>query len=81
MGTPKEDPKDKAARERERRMTELDRARAAQKEAAGLTTDLRSVYGLRSMSLFGTPGVPMGPSTGFIPPFSFGGVPTRTGKQ
>lgn len=53
MKTPKEDPQDKAARERERRITEADRNVAAQKQAGGLSTDLRSVYGLRSMSLFG----------------------------
>lgn len=45
---PEEDPKDKAARLRERRMSELDQQRTAEETAGGLTTDLRSVYGLRS---------------------------------
>lgn len=57
MKSPKEDPNDKAARERERRLAELDQNAAAQKDAGGLTTDLRSVYGLRSLSLFGTGGI------------------------
>jgi len=56
MAKPKEDPADKAARLRERRVSELERAAAAQKQAAGLSSDLRAVYGLRSMSLFGMPG-------------------------
>jgi len=57
MAKPKEDPADKAARLRERRVSELERAAAAQKQAAGLSSDLRAVYGLRSMSLFGMPGI------------------------
>lgn len=56
MKTPKEDPADKAARLRERRISELEQDQATQKQAAGLTSDIRSVYGLRAMSLFGTPG-------------------------
>lgn len=64
MKSPKEDPNDKAARERERRLAELDQNAAAQQDAGGLTTDLRSVYGLRSLSLFGTgPGAPKPVST------------------
>jgi len=47
---PKEDPKDKAARLRERRMSEVEDQRAGQDSAGQLTTDLRNVYG---MSLFG----------------------------
>lgn len=66
MKSPREDPADKAARERERRLSELDRNTAAQKNAGGLSTDLRSVYGLRSMSLFGTPGKP-GPAAPTTP--------------
>lgn len=61
MKSPKEDPNDKAARERERRLAELDQNAAAQKDAGGLTTDLRSVYGLRSLSLFGTGGIATAP--------------------
>ena len=77
MKTPKEDPADKAARERERRLSELDRNAAAQKNAGGLSTDLRSVYGLRSMSLFGT----AGPTIGATPLPSPGLPPTLRAKQ
>lgn len=55
---PKEDPADKAARLRERRIAEAERSRAAQESAADLTTDLMAVYGRRGMSLFGTGGRP-----------------------
>lgn len=41
---PKEDPQDKAARLRERRMSEIEQQQAAQKQAAGLGADLRAVY-------------------------------------
>lgn len=56
MKTPKEDPADKANRMRERRISELEQDQATQKQAAGLTSDIRAVYGLRAMSLFGRPG-------------------------
>ena len=46
---PKEDPKNKAARLRERRMLKVEDQRAGQEAARGLTTDLRSIHG---MSLF-----------------------------
>jgi hypothetical protein len=49
MGRPKEDPEDRKARLRERRLTEIDRTQNAEKTAAGLTSDLRAVYGLRNM--------------------------------
>jgi hypothetical protein len=49
---PKENPEDKAARLRERRISELERAESSQKSAADLTRDIRSVYGARAMSLF-----------------------------
>lgn len=58
MKTPREDPADKAARLRERRLSELEQDQAAQEQAKGLTTDIRAVYGLRALSLFGTPGRP-----------------------
>lgn len=55
MGKPKEDPADKAARERERRITDVERQKTGEQQAAGLTTDLRAVYGLRGMpNIFGT---------------------------
>lgn len=54
---PKEDPQDKAARLRERRMSELEQERAGQKNAASLTSDLRAVYKLgRLPSVFSTTG-------------------------
>lgn len=56
MGKPKEDPEDKKARLRERRMSELERARVSQKASFGMTSDLASVYGLRGLSMFGTAG-------------------------
>lgn len=51
--TPKEDPEDKKDRLRERRMASMERTQAAQETASDLTTDLRSVYGLRGISMFG----------------------------
>jgi hypothetical protein len=38
-----------ADREQQRRLAELDQMGAGQKEAAALTSDLQSVYGLRSL--------------------------------
>ncbi|MFC3180898.1 hypothetical protein [Cypionkella sinensis] len=53
---PKEDPNAKAARLREMRMSEVELTKATQNNAAGLTTDLRSIYGMNGgaggMSLF-----------------------------
>lgn len=62
MGAPKEDPEDKKARLRERRMSELERARISQKNAFGMTSDLASVYGLRGLSMFGTAGAANAPA-------------------
>ena len=63
--TPKEDPQDKAARLRERRMATLERDRATQQTAGDLTADLRAVYGLRGIPLkfgkFGTAPASTGP--------------------
>lgn len=44
-----ESAEDKAARLRERRLTSLERSSAASETAAGLTNDLRSVYGRPSL--------------------------------
>ena len=52
MKTPKEDPSDKAARLRERRMSELERSRTVQTQARDLTGDVRRIYGNR-VSMFG----------------------------
>ncbi len=67
MKTPKEDPADKAARLRERRLSELEQDQAAQEQAKGLSSDIRAVYGLRALSMFGTPGRPA-PSVPVAPP-------------
>jgi hypothetical protein len=40
-----EDPADKAARLRERRMTDVERAKSTEESAAGLSADIRSIYG------------------------------------
>lgn len=52
MGGPRENPADKQARQRERRLSSMERSRATQDNAAGLTSDLRAVYGLRNISMF-----------------------------
>ena len=52
MKTPREDPNDKAARLRERRMSELERSRTVQTQARDLTGDVRRIYGNR-VSMFG----------------------------
>ena len=44
-GRPKEDPQDKKARLRERRLAEIERSSAAEGNAAGLAADLRAIYG------------------------------------
>lgn len=51
---PKEDPKDKAARLRERRISEIEQRQSAEKQAGGLSSDLSSVYGFtpRKLSMF-----------------------------
>lgn len=48
---PKEDPKDKAARLRERRISEVERTQTAQEQASALSSDIRAVYGMRKMPL------------------------------
>ena len=47
-----EQEKAKAERERERELSLIDQARATQKQAAGLTSDLRNVYMGRARSLY-----------------------------
>ena len=57
---PKEDPQDKAARLRERRISQMERDSATQRTAGDLTGDLRSVYGLRGLPLtFGSAPAPV----------------------
>lgn len=51
MGRPKENPEDKKARLRERRLSGLEQDKSAMGTAADLTTDLRAVYGLRGLPL------------------------------
>ena len=50
---PGEDSNDKAARLRERRITDVERQKTTEESAAGLTSDLRAVYGMRGLSMFG----------------------------
>lgn len=52
MERPKEDPADKAERLRERRISMLERRRAAEETASALTNDIRAVYGNRGVSMF-----------------------------
>lgn len=52
MQGPRENPEDRADRERERRLATKERRDAAQQTAADLTQDLSSVYGVRAMSMF-----------------------------
>lgn len=52
VSAPKEDPKDKEARKRERLLAQRETNRAARQNAQSLTSDLRGVYGL---SMFGMP--------------------------
>lgn len=44
-----ESPESIAARTRERRLSELDALQTGQEQAAGLTSDLRSIYGFRKL--------------------------------
>lgn len=45
MSKPKEDPADRRARLRERRLSEVDRQVATEANAASLASDLRAIYG------------------------------------
>lgn len=53
---PSEDPEDTKARQLERKMSLLERRRAAEDDADDLTTDLQSVYGFGGLSMLGQPG-------------------------
>jgi hypothetical protein len=63
---PKEDPEDRKARLRERRLTDIERARALQENAADLTSELRAIYGLRK-NIPATPAQPAMPAQGRRP--------------
>ena len=79
MKSPKEDPADKAARLRERRLSELELTQTTEKQAGGLGNDLASVFGLRSIPMFGMGGSPARPSVQAPKPkptaSRFGGMP------
>lgn len=47
--TPTEDPKDKANRLRERRLTEIERTKSAEASSASLSSDLRAIYGMKQV--------------------------------
>jgi hypothetical protein len=51
---PKEDPQIAIDRERERRLSELDRTNAGMDEADRLTTELRKIYGMKTGSAYKT---------------------------
>jgi len=71
---PKEDPQDKAARLRERRISQMERDSATQRTAGDLTSDLRSVYGLRGLPLvFGSAPVSGAPGLTTRPKWPDGG--------
>lgn len=53
MKGPKEDPEDRKARLRERRMSLLEQQRTTQQTAGDLTQDFRSVYGLGGLGGLG----------------------------
>ena len=59
---PKEDPQAAKDRTRERRLSLLDRRETSEETAGGLTSDLRAVYGLRGLSMFGKRGKASGPN-------------------
>lgn len=50
---PKQDPAELAAQQRERRLALTDQKTAGQDQSAGLTSDLRSVYGPSIFAMFG----------------------------
>lgn len=56
---PKENPEDRKARLRERRMSLLEQDRAARTSARDLTGDIGRTYGLRGLSMFGMRGTAM----------------------
>lgn len=58
---PKEDPDAKRDRLRQRRLSMLDRRETAEQAAGGLTSDLRAVYGLKGLSMFGARGSSVAP--------------------
>lgn len=73
---PKEDPADKKARLRERRMSELELQQSAQQNARGLATDLFSVYGMTR----GAPGNVTGPRIGGASGSGFNGAASSLGS-
>jgi len=62
-----EDPADKAARLRERRMTDVERAKSTEESAAGLSADIRSIYGMKTGNT---------PSSPYRPQRAGSGAPT-----
>jgi len=64
---PKEDPDAKKDRMRERRLSLLDRRDSAEETAGGLSSDLRAVYGLKGLSMFGKRGSSIAPPKAVAP--------------
>ena len=65
-----EDPEDKKNRLRERRQSLLERRDSAETSAGGLTSDLRAVYGLSGLSMFGMKGKSKGSTATSTPKIS-----------
>ncbi len=70
---PKEDKDAKKDRMRERRLSLIDRRDTAEQTATSLSNDLRAVYGLKGLSMFGKRGKVSGGTAGasVTPPASF----------
>lgn len=62
MSKPKEDPADKKARLRERRLSEIERTAAAQDNAASRAADIRAIYGAQPMRGPSQPFTPLRPT-------------------
>lgn len=59
---PKEDPDAKKDRLREQRLSLIERRDSAEQTAGSLTSDLRAVYGLKGLSMFGKRGSSTAPA-------------------
>lgn len=75
----KEDPKDKAARMRERRITDIERQKTAEQQASGLTSDIRAIYGMKG--LVSKAGTVVGNKKAAVKPFSGSAEPFGDSKR
>lgn len=79
MQSNKEDPADREARLRERRLSLLENREAAQGTSEGLTKDYGSVYNLGALSMFGKAGKKK--ATAAAPTSTASTAPRRTGDD